>query len=181
MTIVYDIGEEDVLDLHRSDLANNPATKLAVLNKQLQVAALPAMLALAAAWGAEKTLTLRGVILALCAGGIVYLICRLQHPGAMRKLVHKQAVAGELKGVLGVQQLALAPEGVVHRSPLGESTTAWRVIHNFTASANNVFIFLVPGKALIIPKRAFSSPAQKQEFMNIAERYITAAQTSAAV
>jgi hypothetical protein len=175
MTIVYDVGEEDVADLNLFSVQSLPAMRNAVLKKQLGMSASAAAIVLAMDWASGTGISGVGFGIALALAVGLFVLNRGLHPRRIRAAVAKSARTGELKGVLGVHHLTLADDGVLERSSIGDGKLSWDAIQSVMATTGPVYIFLVDGKALIIPRRAFTSEAEKTAFMDAAERYYSAA------
>jgi hypothetical protein len=178
--IVYEVVEEDVADLNLFTAHSLPAVRAAVLKKQAGMSSAAAAIVLAMDWASGTGISGTGVGAALALAAVLFAVNRWQHPRAIRAEIRRSARAGELVSVLGVHHLTLTPDGVVEKSPVGEGKIVWGAVQSVMATTGPVYIFLQDGKALIIPHRAFASEAQKQEFMDTAERFYGAARAAAA-
>lgn len=180
MTIVYDVGEEDVADLNLFSARSLPTVRHAILKKQLGMSMSAAGLVLAMDWASGTGVSATGLMLAIALAVVLFAFNRWQHPRAIRTAVGNSARAGELKGVLGVHHLTLTAEGVLERSSIGEGKLLWGAIQSVMETTGPVYIFLQDGKALIIPQRAFASEADKTAFMDAAKHFYSAARGNAA-
>jgi hypothetical protein len=179
MTVVYDVVEEDVADFNLFTIRSLPAVRSAVLKKQGGTSAGAAVIVLAMDWASGTGISVNGLVMAFALAVALFALNRWQHPRAIRAAVARSARTGELKGVLGIHHLTLTDEGVLERSPIGEGKLLWGAIQNVIATTGPVYIFLEDGKALIIPRRAFATEADKTAFMDMAERFYSAARGGA--
>ena len=77
----------------------------------------------------------------------------------------------ENSGVIGSHFLAIEPKGVSEKSAVGESTTNWIGVERIEQDEKYLFIYIGPLQAHIIPKRAFASGQEADEFFELAQSY----------
>jgi hypothetical protein len=99
------------------------------------------------------------------------------HPWLMRRAVRRrtqQAVKqGKYLTLMGSQTLTATPEALVAKGPIAESRYNWSSIAAVSEGPEHLFLFLSESVALPIPKRAFTSEAQRTEFLALVDRYRT--------
>jgi hypothetical protein len=79
------------------------------------------------------------------------------------------------RGQLGVHRLVLDEEGVLERTAVGESRTAWAGIHRVEQDDRYIYLYTSSAAAHVIPKRAFADPRDAEEFYQLSHRRATAA------
>jgi hypothetical protein len=67
-----------------------------------------------------------------------------------------------------VQEMELTDRGVEVRTPRGSSVTDWKEIVAVARDGNAIYLFVSSRAALIVPLRAFASPADAGAFMQYA-------------
>jgi hypothetical protein len=72
---------------------------------------------------------------------------------------------GESKGYFGPCSLSIAAEGIVETKPNGESKRKWAAVTRIVVTSQHVFVYTSPVEAFILPRRAFDSDDQCQEFV----------------
>ena len=86
----------------------------------------------------------------------------------MRRVIRK-LVAEERpgRGQLGRHTLILGEDGLVERTTVGESRTAWAGVDRVEQDRDYVFIYTSPAAAHLIPKRAFRSVEDAERFYQL--------------
>jgi len=82
-----------------------------------------------------------------------------------------EQTARETPGFVGLHTLAIGPDGIQHRSTVIEAKVKWHSVVDITEDDLLLYIFLSPSYPYIIPKRAFSSREEAEEFLNAARAY----------
>jgi hypothetical protein len=77
-------------------------------------------------------------------------------------------------GQLGEHTIILTPEHVYERTEVTELRSLWRGVCRIEASRTHLFIFIKPTSAHIIPRRAFATPADADQFLATARSYLEA-------
>ena len=72
------------------------------------------------------------------------------------------------RGQLGWHRVSLGEAGLTERTAVNESHTAWAGVDRVEQDEVYVFIYTAPAAALVIPKRAFGSPAEAESFYHLA-------------
>jgi hypothetical protein len=95
---------------------------------------------------------------------------------------HRAAVdGGELESDYGEQEVALDTEGVHVSSLQGSWSRNWaRGVDSIVETPEHFFLYSSVSAALVIPKRAFESPGQADEFARLARAQLAAAGGSSA-
>ena len=81
------------------------------------------------------------------------------------------------EGVFCEHTVAIDPQGITETTQLGESRVAWRGIYRVDSTAEHLFIYTQPGMAHIIPRRAFASSEEADNFLRTVAGYHSAAAT----
>lgn len=72
----------------------------------------------------------------------------------------------------------LTASGVRYATPLGEARLPWRQVHSVTPSPDGICLLRSRGDGLIVPSRAFASPADGETFVRFAASHAGAVHAS---
>jgi len=103
---------------------------------------------------------------------IAFAICvlsqRILERWLMRRVIRKQ-VADERpqRGQLGRHTLSLSEDGLIERTAVGESRTAWTGVDRVEQDRAYIFIYTSAAAAHVIPKRAFRSAEEAERFYQL--------------
>ena len=86
---------------------------------------------------------------------------------------------GDRQGILGEHTVTLFPDLLQERTVVNDTKAAWRGIHRIDSTTDHIFIFTQPNAAHSIPRRAFATHADAEQFLSVARAYHEAAQKSA--
>ncbi len=79
--------------------------------------------------------------------------------------------------MLGEHLTVISPEWFFEKTAISETKRAWTAFDSLDEDANYEYFFISKTHAYVIPKRAFSSLAEAQTFLDKARRYRDAALT----
>jgi YcxB-like protein len=82
---------------------------------------------------------------------------------------------GDRHGVFGEHTVTLTPEALHERTKVNDSKAAWAGIYRIDDSRDHIFIFTQPNAAHVIPRRAFPTPSDADQFVQTARSYFDAA------
>ena len=82
-------------------------------------------------------------------------------------------------GVLGEHTITLTPEALHERTAVNDSKALWRGLFRVDETLEHIFIYTQPNAAYVIPRRAFPSPADAEQFLATARAYHEAARRDA--
>ena len=99
----------------------------------------------------------------------------LYFPWAYRRTLRKNVAGmvseGQNRGLFSPHRVTISPEGVTSSSELEQTSTAWRAVERVVASPTHAYIYTNALAAVIVPQRAFASPAEFEEFIRTARDY----------
>src|SRR5215203_5628704 len=75
----------------------------------------------------------------------------------------------EIPGLLGDAAMRISPDGINQHSPLTEEHSLWPRVQRIVATEDAHYLFTEPVRASIIPRRAFTTPAEASAFINLAQ------------
>jgi hypothetical protein len=84
---------------------------------------------------------------------------------AIRRLLSEERPDG---GNLGVHRVTLDDDGVLERTVVGETRTAWRGVHRVEEDERYIYVYTQPTGAHVIPRRAFADPVAADAFFRFA-------------
>ena len=73
--------------------------------------------------------------------------------------------------MFGRHRVTISPHGIAESGEFGESTTAWQAVECVVSAEEYAYVYLNALAAIIVPRRAFDSPAEFDEFVRAAQRY----------
>lgn len=107
----------------------------------------------------------------------IYLTTRFVPPLKARTV----KIMGKKIGVFGERSVDVSPEWFSERTAVTDTKNAWVMIEAIEEDKTHFFFFLSKILAFIVPKRAFSSPAEAQIFVDKSHRYWQAAKNGTPV
>ena len=88
---------------------------------------------------------------------------------SIRELVSRES---EDRGILGKHSLLLDDTGIVEETSVNKTVTRYEGVHRLEESDELLLVYLSANGAQIIPKRAFSSEREKDEFWDFLKRKV---------
>jgi hypothetical protein len=90
---------------------------------------------------------------------------------AIKRNIRKIYSQTESRNVIGEHTIAIEPEYVIEKSPIGESRTAWSGIEKIQSDGQYIYVYVGPLYAFVIPKRAFKTGEDAEAFLQQAQAY----------
>lgn len=84
-------------------------------------------------------------------------------------------IARQRSGLLCEHTIAISPQWFSEKTAVNETKVAWKTLHSIEEDAEYQFFFIAKANAYIVPKRAFSSLAEAQAFLDTSRKYWEAA------
>ena len=122
--------------------------------------------------------SIMGMIVAASAVFVVVIINPYLYDRRYRKILrnlYKEKLGDENEFVCEVE---LLPEGMKTSSQNHQCTTEWSTVEAIEPTSDSVDIFGRKGGGCIVRNRAFSSPRERQEFIDLARQYMNRSQSS---
>lgn len=111
-------------------------------------------------------------LLPLLSGVPLYLI---YFPWAYRRKVRKMVAGmvseGQNRGLLCRHRVAISPDGITESGEFGQASTAWRAVERVVRNGDYAFIYTNALAAVIVPRRAFATATEFEEFVRAASDY----------
>ena len=98
---------------------------------------------------------------------ITFLITSIVWIFLFPKRMQKNIAGRVSKGLLGKRSLSLTEEGILEISESRESKSKWDAVENLVETQEYIFIYISSIMAYVIPSRAFTSEAERNEFIGI--------------
>jgi hypothetical protein len=176
MTVEYEITPDDLIAFNLYHHCHSPAARRQYLRSWF-VPALVWLLVCTGIWyfaDRDRGTPLRTFIelLPLFGGVPLYLVC---FPWAYRRRVRKIVAAmvgeGENRGLLCRHRVAISPDGIGDSCEFGQTSRAWRAVERVARNGDYAFVYTSALAAIIIPRRAFATPAEFENFVRTASDY----------
>ncbi|MFO1501858.1 MAG: YcxB family protein [Verrucomicrobiota bacterium] len=75
--------------------------------------------------------------------------------------------------ILGPRQVSLTEEGIGETSSLHQSLFRWSVVRSAAVAPQHVFVLVDRNAAIIVPRRAFASEVEREQFVEEVKRRAT--------
>lgn len=86
----------------------------------------------------------------------------------LRKLVAGMVSEGSNRNLFCRHRVTLSTEGISDSGEFGQAATAWRAVERVARTDTHAFVYTSALVAIIIPRRAFASPAEFDAFVKTA-------------
>jgi YcxB-like protein len=87
------------------------------------------------------------------------------------KIIAGMTSEGHNRGLFSHHQVTISPERITDTSDLRQSSTAWRAVERVATNGDYAFVYVSALSAIIVPRRAFTTPTGFEEFVRMASRY----------
>ena len=93
------------------------------------------------------------------------------HNSAINKIGKQMREAGKNKGLFCRHIITISPEGVIEKTSVNESASAWQGIEKVDEMESHIFIYTNSNSAHIIAKRYFPNGEDAMEFYRLSKLY----------
>jgi hypothetical protein len=171
MTLTYKLELEDWLAFNRFYRQTSP-----ILQKQMRTGKnMYTLMLMSLMFSTALALQQRVDIVALGSTLIFGLIMHVWIGQSSDKNADKSArqiyESGQNKTLREPVTLTIGPNFIETVSALSESKMKWPLVEKIAAPTDYIFIYISASNALIIPKRAFNSEEQRQQCIELLQRY----------
>ena len=171
MRVEFEFTQADMIDASKRCLARSKVARSWRRNDQIWVALLGWALVVAVFWNAPLKAAAFGLL-----GSVIF---ALIYPAFYRRWFDKR-MGKYFKEKLGDNtaltcEVELTPAGYSTKQMNVEATYKWESVEEIFATEDDISIFGRDGSGVIVRSRAFTSPAQQQEFFDLANSYREAA------
>jgi hypothetical protein len=167
MTICYDNNMEDINAFILHYLNHSPHC---LRIRRIMSILAPAIWFLALMVGASKHLLVSLVVWILISLAWVWWFPRYQFWHAKRTTA-KLMKEGQNAGFLCEHRIEITPEYMIETTDVGETKVFWRGVEKIAEDSGYLYFYTGAMQAHVIPRRAFASRAEAQEFRETARHY----------
>jgi hypothetical protein len=89
----------------------------------------------------------------------------------VRKIVAGMVDEGQNRSLFGLHRMAISPDGIAESGEFGQSSTAWRAVERIARDGDYAFVYINALAAIIIPRRAFPTSTEFEQFVSAAVTY----------
>ena len=171
MTLTYKLELEDWLAFNRFYRQTSPVVQKQMRASKILYTLMFMSLMFAALVGFYKRIDAVGVISTLIFGLIIYVLIGQSGDKNSDKSARQIYESGQNKTLRAPATLTIDPNCLATVSALSESKLKWPLVEKIATTADYIFIYISANNALIIPKRAFSSEDQRQQCIELLQRY----------
>lgn len=90
---------------------------------------------------------------------------------AARRIVDKMLSEGQNKGLLGLKEVTLSPAEIGTTGALRSASTRWPAVERIVTTDEALYVYVSALEALIVPRRAFETPQEFEDFAATARRF----------
>jgi hypothetical protein len=173
MTVEYEITKDDLSAFNLYHHLHSPTARQQYLRSWL-VPAFIGLLIFGGIWylaDRERDTPLRTFLDLLPLFSFVPLYL-LYFPWAyrrkLRRIIAGMVSEGQNRGLFSRHRVTISPEGVTDSDELGQASTVWRAVERVVAANEHAYIYTNALAAIIVPRRAFASPLDFEEFVRTA-------------
>lgn len=167
MDIDYTLGPDDIVAFNRYHFKASPGTRRSYQRGLLSGVAVAVVLFLVFR-GWESWLSALFPVVFL----LFYVIA---YPWSIRRSINglgrQVAKEGRNRGLLTAHHFSIDEAGLVDRTSVTETRTSWEGVERVVQTDAHIFIYVSATSAHVIPKSAFATPQQAQEFFELARKY----------
>ena len=170
LEVEYVLTPEDLYAFQRRALQRSPIARRSRRNLYIGVFVALVILTIVPAIGSDGFVISRVsigflVIPIAVVASLTWLIEKPMTHKAIRQIVQQEKPE---KGQLGRHTVKLEESAVAESTAVGEQRISWAGIDRIEHDPDYIYIYTTPMAAVVIPRRAFASPADAEEFHNLA-------------
>ncbi len=88
-----------------------------------------------------------------------------------KKRIERMFREGQNKGMAKLTTLSIGQDSMEANNGLSTSKLVWSAIEKMSVTDEYIFMYVSAMNAVVVPKRAFATEAQRQEFIQLAQQY----------
>jgi len=171
MRVQFEFTQEDSIDVIKRVLARSKVVH-SWRWKGLVVNAILSWIVWTLAFVFFTASPLKGALTGLIVAGVSALL----YPGAHKRAVEKRLRSfhkeklGDLNAF--ICEVELTPAGVWTRQMNRQTTHEWKSVAEIVVTEDSVDFFTREGGAVVVRKRAFKSPEEQGQFVELAKKYL---------
>jgi len=173
MHVEFERTLDDLIELNLFHMANSPSLQQQFRLRQVLIAFLIFSMLLSILFLINNELTLISIILALLGGGVMFIIYPYTYRALYKRRLRAMLSEGDNKPILGRQVVSISPEGLFSKTQAGESKINWPAVNKVVQSDTAVYLYISAANAIAIPKKAFPTGQELQEFLDEVDTYRT--------
>jgi hypothetical protein len=175
MEVEYSLGLEDLLAFNLYHGTHSPT-----LRRQQVISRLALLFGVAVGWLlmseiAGKIVGPSAWIIFGFAAALVGVVFFVSYPALlrhrMRRLVGRMYMEGQNRGLFTRRRLTITPETITDATEISVTTMKWVAVEKIAIDQRHVYFYTGSASALILPKAAFGTEAEFNEFVETAQRY----------
>lgn len=171
MELNFDQTVEDVIAFNLFQMAHSPKSRHQSLRWRILVSIVFALFVSGTAWFTYRAFDPLWLGIGMLAGLIFFLVYPWFYRQADAETLRKWLEAGKDDAMFGAQTVVVSQEGLITRDRAGESMTKWAAVQNVAQSEKHLFVYTSSARAIIVPKRAFASEHDLEEFTRLVDKY----------
>lgn len=174
ITVEFERTVEDTIEFNVFHMSHSPSIRQRALFAQIIVAVLVFIVSLAVGYLLnldKRALTYFDYALFLVLSVASFFIFPYLNKAEVIRGLHKATKEGDNKAILGHQTISLTPEHLFVKTPGSESKYTWASIDKIVQNDKYIFLYISSISAIVVPKKAFSTENELQEFVEYVNIY----------
>ena len=174
ITVEFERTVEDTIEFNVFHMSHSPSIRQRALFAQIIVAVLVFIVSLAVGYllnPDKRALTYFDYALFLVLSVASFFIFPYLNKAEVIQGLRKVTKEGDNKAILGHQTISLTPEHLFVKTPGSESKYAWASIDKIVQNGKYIFLYISSISAIVVPKKAFSTENELQEFVAYVDIY----------
>ena len=163
----YEMVGDDLIAFNLYHQTNSPSVRRALWNSAAFFVIIGGLLAVVAMLEPRmRVLWLFSLVLFYFALAVPF-----NHRKSVRTIVGRMLQEGTNKGLLGLKEITLTPVEICATGALRSSTTRWPAVEKVVTTEEALYVYISAIEAIVIPRRAFGTSAEFEDFAATARRY----------
>ncbi|MEK6334326.1 MAG: YcxB family protein [Acidobacteriota bacterium] len=168
MRVQFDYTQDDLVDASKRFLARSKAVRRWRWQGLIMLAAV--------GWVATFAFFYRSPTIGVWVGLVVAALCIVLYPilyeSSLERRLRRIVKENHGDSKVFVCEVELAPEGLSVSGHNIRTTTDWKEVKEILVTSDTVDIFTNSGGGVIVRDRAFKSPQERQQFIDLARSYL---------
>ena len=173
MVIQYQSTLEDLLAFNRYHIEHSPSLRRYHWYVRIGASVLCVVVGLIMFYALEHSFRISPILYAVAIGmGVcAFFVLPPMIWSSTKKRIVRMFQEGQNKGMAAPTTLSIDESGIEANNGLGTSKLLWTAIERLAVTDEYAFLYVSAMNAVVVPKRAFASDAQRQEFVQLVRQY----------
>jgi hypothetical protein len=173
MVVEYQPTLEDLLAFNRYHIDHSPSLRRYHMYVRIGTSLLCIVVCLVTFYALTQSFQIPLAFYAIAFGLGIFFFFALPSMiwSSTRKRIERMFREGQNKGMTKLTTLSIGQDGMEANNGLSTSKLVWSAIEKMSITDEYIFIYISALNAVVVPKRAFATEGQRQEFIQLAQHY----------